>query len=120
MRLHVVGAEGRERMKLYNATPHEVTLRAVDGSLIRLPAAEAPARVHLERLDRGVVCGVKIVVPVVVGVNNLPARRDDTLIVVSKIVADALPERQDLVVPDLIEYDESGAVVAAGALARLR
>lgn len=104
---------------LINATPHDVHIKTIDGKLITLPASETPARVHIERKEAGVHDGVRVVVPVVVGINNLPPKREGVLIIVSKLVADALPERDDLVVPDLIERN-GDVVVAAHALAKVR
>ena len=51
-------------------------------------------------------------------VTNLPDPVDGTYLVVSQIVARALPQRHDLVVPTDLVRDASGAITGCRALAR--
>lgn len=51
---------------------------------------------------------------------GLPDEEEGTLLVVSKIVADAAPGRSDLVMPDLVVRDDAGRIVACRGLARPR
>ncbi len=49
-------------------------------------------------------------------VTNLPEASDGTLLIVSRVVADASPARHDLVVPDQLVRNDAGQVVGAKSL----
>jgi hypothetical protein len=50
---------------------------------------------------------------------DLPEPQDDTLYIVSRAVAEAARDRDDLVVPDNVIRDDQGRVIACRALARV-
>ena len=50
---------------------------------------------------------------------NLPAARPGVLLIVSRLVAEALPEPPDLVVPDDFVFKPPGRVVGCRSLAHL-
>jgi len=79
------------------------------------------ARVEVERelLPRVLVDGLRIdVARTRLGaVRGLPPREPDTLLVVSRVIAEALPARDDLVFPDGLVRDACGVVVGARILA---
>jgi len=107
---------------LMNLTPHEVVLVRGETRLI-IPPSGTVARVAS---DRRVVATIEVdglrvpINEVVFGqVENLPDPAEGVFYVVSALVARALPERQDLLVPDDTLRDERGQIVGARALARV-
>jgi hypothetical protein len=107
---------------LVNLTPHEVVLVQGETHLVVPPsgtiARAATTRQQVAVLD---VDGSTIPVNRVVfgQVENLPGPVEGVWYIVSSIVAQALPERQDLLVPDDTVRDESGRIIGARALAHI-
>jgi hypothetical protein len=107
---------------LVNLTPHEIALVRGETRLVVPPsgtvARAATIRQQVAVLD---VDGVDVPVNRVVfgQVENLPGPTEGVWYIVSSIVAQALPERQDLLVPDDTVRDESGRIIGARALAHV-
>jgi len=114
--------------KIVNLTPHTVNL--IKGDSLRGPIDSrgvARATEHLEPLapiswDVFGDCGLHVLVPCTSksfgAVTGLPAPENDTLYIVSQIVADACPDRTDLIVPSDIVRDPSGQVSGCRAFSR--
>lgn len=83
------------------------------------PAAEVPARVVVDYENDGVADGICIFRLEVKDILGLPEPKKDTWYIVSKIVAQACPERSDLLIPDGIVRDKSGAVVGCVNFSRV-
>lgn len=116
---------------IINLTPHEVVIYSSmdcvlrDGKLflrgeeeetglqpLRVyPAAEVPARVVLDYENDGVADGICIFRLKAKDILSLPEPKKDTWYIVSKIVAQACPDRSDLLIPDGMVRDKNGAVV---------
>ena len=97
-----------------NVTGHVVRVYAEDGSTIDIPPSPKVARCVVEP-DRphGEVSIEGIAVPVVISattgtVVDLPEPRPDVLLIVSRMVASALPHRRDLVFPHHVVRDDNG------------
>ena len=88
-----------------NFTPH----------VINTPTAALPsmgiARVEMARVIVGEVEGVPITRSASGAVSGLPAQEAGIFLIVSRIVAAALPERRDLLFPDELLRDAAGRVV---------
>jgi hypothetical protein len=110
-----------EVREIVNLCPHEIELR-VGAGVVRIPSTGL-ARCAEEREQLGLGTVGDALVPLVRcrygEVTGLPDPRPGTLFVVSHLVAQQVPDRDDLVVPDLLVRDDRGVVVAARALARL-
>lgn len=108
-------------MKLVNLTPHPLVIETAGGDRITAPPSGTVARVAETTQAAGTVEVVGHAVPLVRrtlgAVENLPAPAEDTLYVVSSLVADAIRDRTDLVAPADFVRDETGRIVAARALA---
>ena len=108
-------------MRLVNLTPHPVVLRP--GAEATLPPSGQVARIipaETREIGRLPVHGAWIPVVAEAGerrVEGLPAPEEGALFVVSRAVAEAVRDRDDLVVPDDLIRDPGGAIVAAGRLA---
>ena len=112
-------------MKLINLTPHEINIHlgAVDydtgKNVLVLPKAEVPARCSTSLTFSGMV-GERGNVPTFItdygDVTGLPEPRKNTLLVVSFIVQNALPERFDLATPGEAVRDADGKVIGCKGL----
>jgi len=107
-----------------NLTPHVVRLIGEDGTVVELPPAGLPARLVLQpdQPDGAVRIG-PLVVPLkrtaaTPQVTDLPDHRPGVLLVVSRAVAEAFPERDDLVYPYDTVRDDQGVIVGCRSLAR--
>jgi hypothetical protein len=108
--------------KVVNLTPHPVEIVTLEDS-IHLPASSKPARAEMNSTALAPVELSGMTVPVlheqVVRVTDLPKPAKDTLFVVSRLVAEAVPHRDDLVVPTQLTRNTDGTVGAARALAKV-
>ena len=86
-------------MKLVVLTPHNLRVFNDDGEVIREIKSMGNVRVS-ETITRTTQIDGLTFVNKEYEKANLPVAQDGTLLVVSKIVQDAHPERSDLVVPD--------------------
>lgn len=117
-------------LNVINCTPHEVVIYETsdcymrDGSLylrddeeefpqpfLTLPAAKEPARVTFKQKVDGMVDGILIYWSSPDEIVNLPEPKPGTYYIVSKMVAQAWPAREDLIFPGTLVRNESGDVV---------
>ena len=113
-----------------NCTPHDVAIYSsadcymYNGSLylregdeeypepLRVyPAAKEPTRVIFKQKLDGMVDGILIYRWAPDGIVNLPGLKPGTYYIVSKIVAQAWPEREDFILPGTLVRNKSGDVV---------
>jgi len=99
--------------QLINLTPHPVTVRRLDGTFITLPKGVTVPRLATTETVVGEIDGAKIVKTIFGATTDLPAMADDTILIVSRLVKDANPERTDLVCPGAALRDETGKVIGA-------
>ncbi|MFC8849719.1 MULTISPECIES: hypothetical protein [unclassified Micromonospora] len=116
-------AQEEAAFEVVNLTPHVVRLVG-DEVIVELAPAGPAARVVLQpdRVDGAVRVG-PLVVPLKRTaasplVHGVPERRSGVLLIVARAVAEALPERDDLVYPHDTVRDERGVVVGCRSLAR--
>jgi hypothetical protein len=111
-------------IKLRNLTPHPVTIHLVDGTLIELAAELPTPRCVADREDAGVVHTqfgpVATTRTRLLGhVLDLPEPTPGVWLIVSSRIAEACPERDDLVFPDeQVRID--GQIDHCRALGRIR
>ena len=115
---------------IINCTPHDVSIYNTtdccmyNGSLylregdeeypepLRVyPAAKELTRVIFKQKLDGVVDGILIYLWAPDGIVNLPGLKPDTYYIVSKMVAQAWPEREDFILPGTLVRNKSGDVV---------
>lgn len=75
------------------------------------PAANEPARVHFVQGDPGTADGILVYRWAPYGITGLPDAKPGTYYIVSKILAQACPEREDLIFPGTLVRNGSGDVV---------
>ena len=115
---------------IINCTPHDVNIYTPSGCYMRdgflylrdyegefpqpfltYPAAKEPARVTFIQKPAGMVDGIFIHRWVPREIAGLPEPKKDTYYIVSQMLAQACPERKDLIFPGTLVRDESGDVV---------
>lgn len=97
-------------MKLVNCTPHKLDILLGDGTIRSIPASDTIAR--CEQRDEVVALfdGIWVTRVAFGKVVGLPEKRDGVGYIVSRIVAQALPERDDLFIPGPLIRDDAGDV----------
>ncbi len=110
-------------VELVNLTPHDVVIIG-DGCRLVLTPEASPARCVIERTQVDQVMigeqSISVYQSTVTDPPVLPGRRAGVLLVVSRMVAEAVPEREDLVFPDGLVRADDGSVIGCTALARIR
>lgn len=96
-----------------NLTPHNVTING----LTLEPAGPAP-RVNTIEVSTTIIDGIEVVDVAYGDIDYLPPRAEDTWYIVSKMCADAAPDRDDLLYPGSLVRDEGGRIIGCRHLAR--
>lgn len=116
-------------MELINLTPHNVNFMDEDGNILKTikPAAEAPrlktfkgtsSQIDVDGISIPLSGGFKFLDELVDG-QALPPKKDATLYIVSKALADyaITVGRDDFVSPDRVVRDDKGAIIGCRGLA---
>jgi len=108
------------QVEFINLTPHDVNLILQDESTMTIPASGSIARVgsHVKQVGTiGIIPVVKTVFDTVV--TDLPDPQAGVIYLTSTLVAQAVPDRIDVLVPADLRRDEAGRIIGCGALQRL-
>lgn len=105
--------------RVVNCTPHPITIVAGNGVILRaIPPSGEVARLSVSTEPAGVVLGIPVTRTVFGEPVGLPEPEIGTCYIVSQLVKNALPERDDLVVPAEVVRDAAGNVVGCRSLGR--
>ena len=102
-----------------NLTHHPVTIFKNNSVYRSIEPEGIVPRCQEERIQIGEIDEIPIMTTRFGPVYNLPDKEEGVFLIVSPIVANALPERDDLLVPDLLVRDSQGHIIGAEALARV-
>lgn len=109
-------------MKLVNLTPHAATIHGGDAS-VTIPASGAVARCTVTSKHLHVLHCDHVAIPVATSVlgpvTDLPESSHGVAYVVSRIVAEACPDRADLYFPGEAIRDAGGRIVGCHGLCRI-
>lgn len=106
---------------IINKTPHDITILDDAGDVkVLYPPKGEPARVKQSTSRIGEISGVPISHSDFGDVYNLPEPTQGTYYIVSKMVAEALPEREDLIFPNELVRDEKGMIKGCNSLSPLK
>lgn len=103
-------------MIIVNLTPHPVSVRRADGTFLALPKCDNPARCSVTFQNVTTADGIPVKRQVFGAVQNLPAPQNDTLFLVSLVVAQAERHRSDLVSPGAAIRDANGVQIGCDGL----
>ena len=110
-------------MNIVNLTPHALNLMpdGPTGPVVTIPPSGLVARCAVNRVQVDTVTVDGITVPVnqtqFGSVSDLPDPQPDTIYIVSSLVAQAVPDRQDVFIVDDAVRDDQGRIIGARALA---
>lgn len=100
---------------IINLTPHEINIHLADGSIRSIPSS-GEARVASTSTPLPPFDGVPLVRNTYGAVTGLPAFVEGTLLIVSAMVASALPYRTDLASPGALVRDPEGRIIGCRTL----
>lgn len=111
-------------MKLVNLTPHAINFVDETGRpLVTIEPSGNLARVTAHTVTTGEVTVGEITLPVTGTtygeIEGLPAPEEDTIYIVSSIVASRCPDRTDVFIPNESVRDEKGRIVGCKSLGRV-
>ena len=99
-----------------NLTPHILNIIAAEGSTVDIPPSGNIARVSSISSIVATVNGININKQTFGKVMDLPDAQDDVVLIVSRMVKDRVPDRDDVVVPGVPFRDTDGKVIGAWGL----
>jgi len=103
-------------VKFVNLTPHEIVVVGENKEVktVILPSGEI-ARVKIKQEFTTTVEGIPVVKTIFYEVEGLPEPQSDTIYIVSSLVAQAVPHREDVVAPDTspegVVRDSEGRII---------
>ena len=101
--------------RVVNLTPHTLNVVNIQGDVVVIPS-EGIARVATSTEEVATICGFAISKSTFGNVEGLPEPQDHTYYVVSRLVLQALPERNDLLRPGELVRDAGGNVIGCKGL----
>ena len=105
-------------MKIINLTPHTITL--INGETKTELVSEGLARVTTETVQIDTINGIPVNTVKMGEVIGLPEKQPNTILIVSRIVAEAIKnQRDDVLIVDKTVRDENGRIIGATALAKV-
>jgi hypothetical protein len=117
--------KNEKNLNIVNLTPHALNLmpEGPDGPVVTIPPSGLVARCAVDRVQVDTVTVDGISVPVnqtwFGEVSDLPEPQPDTIFVVSTLVAQAVPDYQDVFIVDDVVRDEQGRIIGCRALAHV-
>jgi len=103
--------------RIINLTPHEVNIFVKGQRALVLPASNDPVRLSEKIEQVGEINGIPLYRVQYVLDRPLPERQPDTFYVVSRLVKDHAPDRDDFIVPFQLERALNGAVIGSKSFA---
>ncbi len=107
-------------MKFVNLTPHEINIYKGDALIKTVLASGTVARCEQREEVLGKIDGIFITKQVFGEVYGLPDQEEGVAYIVSRIVAEAFPIRDDLYIPGPMVRDENGRVIGCQGLSQTR
>ena len=101
---------------LVNLTPHSLNIVAADGSTVDIPPSGNIARVGSISSIVATVNGININKQTFGKVVDLPDAQDGIIYIVSRMVKDRVPDRNDVLVPGAPVRDAEGKIIGADGL----
>ena len=104
-------------MAIINLTPHAITFVDAEGNvkLVVEPSGKI-ARVKATTVVTGEFCGIPVTATEYGEIQNLPERAKGTVYVVSSLVAQRVPEREDVFIPNESVRDSEGRIIGCRSL----
>ena len=105
---------------IINLTPHAITFVTELGQSIRTVEASGQlARVSVKTETTGEFAGIPVTRSVYGEVEGLPAPEAGTVYIVSSLVAQRVPEREDVFIPNESVRDGEGRIIGCRSLGHI-
>ena len=106
--------------KFINLTPHEIKLVGENNEvkLVVEPSGQV-ARLSAKTVVIGDIDGIPLTTTEFGELEGLPEPEEGTLYIVSQLVAQQVPERQDVVIPNESVRDDKGRIIGCRSLGRV-
>ena len=106
--------------QVINLTPHSITFCDPEGKPVRTVAPSGTlARVSSRTKVTGELAGIPVTETIYDDVVGLPEEKEDTIYLVSSLVAQRVPERKDVFIPSESVRDAEGRIVGCKSLGRI-
>ena len=102
-----------------NLTPHAITIIKNDGTTMTIEPSGAVARVAVDSYQLRSILGVKITKNEYHEVTGLPEPKEGRYYIVSVMVAQRVPGRNDVLVTNEAVRDDKGRIIGCRSLARV-
>lgn len=104
---------------IVNCTPHPITMCDNEGNIyFTFPKGEIIPRLSIRTVANEPIGEIPTSVTQFGYLENLPEKVEGTFLIVSQMVKDAAPDREDLLVPAEVYRDSSGNIVGCKSLGR--
>ena len=103
---------------IVNRTPHTVRILIGDAAMRTIEPTFPTPRTASTRMQVSIVDGIPVDHVIYGGVVDLPPAEPGVFLIVSLMVAQAVPERKDLLIPGEVVRDAAGVIVACKGLSR--
>ena len=118
-----ISKKGETEMKIVNLTPHALNFLDAENRVMLTVPSSGVARAAQRRESIGTIDTDGVTLPVTRStfgaVEGLPAPEAGTIYVVSAITAQAVPEREDVLIVDDSVRDENGRIIGVRGLAHV-
>lgn len=105
---------------IMNMTPHAVSFINDEGeTVLTVEPSGTVARVSSRTVQTGILNGLPVTQTQFGDVQGLPEQNDDTIYLVSSLVAQRVPEREDVFIPAESVRDSAGRIIGCRSLGRI-
>lgn len=105
---------------IMNLTPHAVSFVNADGATVLTVAPSGTvARVSTRTVQIGTLNGLPVTQTEFGEVQDLPEQIDGTIYLVSSLVAQRVPDREDVFIPAESVRDSAGRIIGCRSLGRI-
>lgn len=105
-------------MRIINLTPHAINFITADGNVTVEPSGLV-ARLSTETVITGEINGIPITETKFGKIEGLPKSCEDTVFIVSSLVAGRCKNRYDIFIPNESVRDENGRIIGCRSLGRI-
>ena len=110
-----------EIKNIVNLTPHAITIVNAETMEVQMviPPSGAVARVSSSTEQIGMIAGIPLTETVYGKVEGLPEWKEDTICIVSSLVAQRCKNRGDVFIPNESVRDDQGRIIGCKSLGRI-
>lgn len=104
---------------IINLTPHSISFFKGDGSTVEVPTSGTIARLTTQTIQTADIDGIPVTETVYGEIEGLPAPVKGNVYIVSSLVAQRVPDRDDVFIPAESVRDDQGRIIGCKSLGRI-